>query len=56
MVGKNGGNYTQMAKINNKDFVKINPNILNKNLEKHQHVISLKSSGNPYYFFLKNKK
>lgn len=38
--------------INNKDFVKINPNILKKNLEKHQHVISLKSSGNPYYFFL----
>ena len=39
-------------KINNKDFVKINPNILKKNLEKHQHIISLKSAGNPYYFFL----
>ncbi len=39
-------------KINNKDFVKLNPNILKKNLEKHQHLISLKSAGNPYYFFL----
>lgn len=39
-------------KINNKDFVKINPNILKKNIEKHQHLISLKSAGNPYYFFL----
>lgn len=39
-------------KINNKDFVKINTNILKKNIEKHQHVISLKSAGNPYYFFL----
>ena len=39
-------------KINNKDFVKINPNILKKNLEKHQHIISLKTAGNPYYFFL----
>ena len=38
--------------INNKDFVKINPNILKKNLEKHQHIISLQSAGNPYYFFL----
>ena len=38
--------------INTKDFVKINPNILKKNLEKHQHIISLKSAGNPYYFFL----
>jgi len=39
-------------KINNKDFVKINPNILKKNLEKHHHIITLKTSGNPYYFFL----
>jgi hypothetical protein len=39
-------------KISNKDFVKINQNILKKNLEKHQHIISLKSTGNPYYFFL----
>ena len=39
-------------KINNKDFVKINPNILKKNLEKHHHILTLKTSGNPYYFFL----
>ncbi len=39
-------------KINNKDFVKINPNILKKNIENHQHVLSLKTAGNPYYFFL----
>lgn len=40
------------VKICSPDFVRISPNILEKNLEKHQHLLSLKTAGNPYYFFL----
>jgi len=39
-------------KIGSRSFVNITPNILRKSLETHQHLISLQSCGNPYFFFL----
>jgi hypothetical protein len=36
----------------NVGFVKINQNILKRNLENNPHLVSVLSGGNPYYFFL----
>jgi len=43
-------------KIGSRRYVNISPNILHKSLERHQHLVSLQSAGNPYYFFLTKVK
>ena len=43
-------------KIGSRAFVNVSPNILHKSLERHQHLVSLQSAGNPYFFFLTKVK